>query len=142
MQSYLAYFEHQAERTRYGVWRAQGYFIGSGVIEAGCKNVVGRRLKQSGMFWSEPGAENLLGLRCLILGPHVDGAWEARPKIVAQSPPLAASRLGRRCLRGNYFVLHPLNSAAARSVVAKHPAPEIVNEAAPLASEVNQHETA
>jgi hypothetical protein len=79
----LAYFENQAARTRYGDFRARGYFIGSGVIEAGCKCVVGRRLKQSGMFWSETGAENLLSLRCLLLGPHAAAAWEARPQIVA-----------------------------------------------------------
>ena len=80
----IAYFENQAGRTRYGEFRAKGYFIGSGVIEAGCKCVVGRRLKQSGMFWSEAGAENLLSLRCLVLGPHHSAAWEARPKIIAQ----------------------------------------------------------
>jgi hypothetical protein len=79
----IAYFENQAGRTRYGEFRAKGYFIGSGVIEAGCKCVVGRRLKQSGMFWSETGAENLLGLRCLILGPHDHSAWAARPQIIA-----------------------------------------------------------
>lgn len=80
----LAYFENQSARTEYGKFRAKGYFIGSGVIEAGCKCVVGRRLKQSGMFWSEDGAENLLSLRCLILGPHDADAWAARPKIIAQ----------------------------------------------------------
>jgi hypothetical protein len=80
----IAYFENQVGRTRYGEFRAKGYFIGSGVIEAGCKCVVGRRLKQSGMFWSEAGAENLLSLRCLILGPHVGAAWAARPQIMAQ----------------------------------------------------------
>jgi len=80
----IAYFENQAGRTRYGEFRAKGYFIGSGVVEAGCKCVVGRRLKQSGMFWSEAGAENLLSLRCLVLGPHHSAAWEARPKIMAQ----------------------------------------------------------
>ena len=79
----IAYFENQAARTRYGAFRARGYFIGSGVIEAGCKCVVGRRLKQSGMFWSETGAENLLSLRCLVLGPHAGAAWEARAQIVA-----------------------------------------------------------
>jgi hypothetical protein len=79
----IAYFEKQAARTRYGEFRAKGYFIGSGVIEAGCKCAVGRRLKQSGMFWIEAGAENLLSLRCLVLGPHHSAAWEARPKIVA-----------------------------------------------------------
>src|SRR5207248_9216489 len=70
----IAYFENQVGRTRYGEFRAKGYFIGSGVIEARCKCVVGRRLKQSGMFWSEAGADNLLSLRCLILGPPLGAA--------------------------------------------------------------------
>jgi hypothetical protein len=42
----------------------------SEVIEAGCKTVAGKRLKQSGMFWNEKGALNILELRCLMLGPH------------------------------------------------------------------------
>jgi hypothetical protein len=78
----ISYFEGHATRTRYGEFQAKGYFIGSGVIEAGCKCVVGRRLKQSGMFWSESGAENLLAMRCLILGPHLDAAWAARSKLL------------------------------------------------------------
>ena len=83
-QGAIDYLENQAKRTRYGDYRAKGYFIGSGVIEAGCKSVVGRRLKQSGMFWSESGAENLLALRCLVLGPHFDAAWSARREILKQ----------------------------------------------------------
>ncbi len=70
IQSQIDYFEKHSTRTDYGQYRAKGYFIGSGVVEAGCKTVVGRRLKHSGMFWSEKGAENILSLRCLILGPH------------------------------------------------------------------------
>lgn len=84
INSKIAYFENQTGRTQYGQFRAQGYFIGSGVIEAGCKCVVGRRLKQSGMFWGETGAENLLRLRCLVLGPHHDAAWAARPQIISR----------------------------------------------------------
>jgi hypothetical protein len=34
---------------RYDVFRANGYDIGSGAVEGVCKNVVGKRLKQSGM---------------------------------------------------------------------------------------------
>lgn len=74
----IAYFTTHIERTRYGYFRSQGYFIGSGVIEAGCKTVIGRRLKQSGMFWSESGAENILQLRCLLKSPHFKAAWQAR----------------------------------------------------------------
>lgn len=83
IQREINYFQTNAERTRYGDFRAQGYFIGSGVVEAGCKTVIGRRMKQSGMFWSVSGAEHLLSLRCLLLGPHLDAAWEARKPILA-----------------------------------------------------------
>ena len=78
----IAYFTTHMERTRYGYFRSQGYFIGSGVIEAGCKVVIGRRLKQSGMFWGEAGAENILQLRCLLKSPHFDAAWQARRPIL------------------------------------------------------------
>ena len=79
----INYLENNAERTRYGDFHRKGYFIGSGVVEAGCKTVVGRRMKQSGMFWSESGAENILSLRCALLGTHFDAAWEARKPILA-----------------------------------------------------------
>jgi hypothetical protein len=39
------YFERNQERMRYPKFRKQGLFIGSGVIEAGCKTVIGSRLK-------------------------------------------------------------------------------------------------
>ena len=79
----IGYLTSHASRTKYGEYRAAGYFIGSGVIEAGCKTVIGKRMKQSGMFWGESGAENLLRLRCLCMGPHFEGTWVARRKIVA-----------------------------------------------------------
>ena len=78
IQAQIDYLESHATRTRYGEYQAKGYFIGSRVIEAGCKTVVGRRLKQSGMFWSETGAEDILSLRCLTIGPHFESAWSAR----------------------------------------------------------------
>lgn len=84
IQGEVNYLQSHAARTHYGQYRAQGYFIGSGVIEAGCKTVVGRRLKQSGMFWSEPGAENILSLRCIMLGPHFDASWKARRELLAE----------------------------------------------------------
>lgn len=84
IQDKIKYLENHRTRTEYGEYRAKGYFIGSGVIEAGCKTVVGARLKQSGMFWSKAGAENILGLRCLILGPHFDEAWKIRQTLLAE----------------------------------------------------------
>ena len=83
IESKIGYLESHSCRTNYGEYRAQGYFIGSGVIEAGCKTVVGGRLKQSGMFWSKPGAENILGMRCLYLGQDLDRVWKKAQELKA-----------------------------------------------------------
>ena len=59
----LEYLETHAHRMEYRQRRAQGYHIGSGVVEAACKSVVQARLKGVGMRWSEAGAEAMLHLR-------------------------------------------------------------------------------
>jgi len=72
------YFERNAERMRYGWFRGQGLFVGSGVIEAGCKTVIGARLKRSGMFWTVRGANAIIALRCCRLSGNFEDYWEAR----------------------------------------------------------------
>jgi hypothetical protein len=72
------YFENNAERMRYPKFRRQHLFVGSGVIEAGCKTVIGARLKQSGMFWTVRGANAILALRCCHLNGRFEDYWEAR----------------------------------------------------------------
>jgi hypothetical protein len=72
----IAYFEHHQSRMRYGTYREQGLFYGSGVIEAGCKAVIGQRLKESGMFWTESGASQVLALRCALKSNRWDECWE------------------------------------------------------------------
>jgi len=72
------YFETNAERMRYPQFRAQGLFVGTGVMEAGCKTVVGTRLKQSGMFWTVRGANAIIALRCCQLSGNFEDYWEAR----------------------------------------------------------------
>lgn len=74
----LHYFVTNVGRMQYGTFRAAGYFIGSGVVEAGCKTVIGGRCKQSGMFWSEPGAENILAFRCIHSSRRLDQFWKHR----------------------------------------------------------------
>ena len=61
----------------------RGLFIGSGVVEAGCKTVVGKRLKNSGMFWSVKGAQNVLDLRTFLLSNRFDDLWLARDQKAA-----------------------------------------------------------
>lgn len=72
------YFECNAERMRYPRFRRQHLFVGSGVIEAGCKTVIGSRLKQSGMFWTVRGANSIIALRCCHLNGRFEDYWEGR----------------------------------------------------------------
>jgi hypothetical protein len=69
----LGYFENNAPRMRYKWFRSRGLFVGSGVVEAGCKTIIGQRLKLSGMHWSVPGADAITALRCR----QASSAWEA-----------------------------------------------------------------
>jgi len=72
------YFENNAARMRYPEFRSQHLFVGTGVIEAGCKTVIGSRCKQSGMFWTVRGANAILALRCQHLNGSFEDYWEAR----------------------------------------------------------------
>lgn len=72
------YFETNADRMRYPAFRAQHLFVGSGVIEAGCKTVIGSRLKRSGMFWTVRGANAIIALRCCHLNDRFESYWEDR----------------------------------------------------------------
>ena len=73
-----AYFEKNKERMRYGEFREQGFFIGSGIVEAGCKSLIGQRLKQSGMHWTVRGANSIIALRCCIESGYFEDYWESR----------------------------------------------------------------
>ena len=77
------YFESNAERMRYPQFRRQHLFVGSGVIEAGCKTVVASRLKRSGMFWTVRGANAILALRCSLLNGRFEDYWENRRAAIA-----------------------------------------------------------
>ena len=73
------YFERSADRMRYPEFRSQHLFVGSGVIEAGCKTVIGSRLKASGMLWTVSGANAIIALRCSHLDSRFETYWEERP---------------------------------------------------------------
>lgn len=72
----IQYFQTNRNRMLYASFKKHGYFVGSGVIEAGCKTVVGQRTKQSGMFWHVVGAQNVLSVRCAVLGRLYDNFWK------------------------------------------------------------------
>lgn len=75
IQDKIGYLENNKDKMLYGTFRQQGLFYGSGVVEAGCRAVIGQRLKQSGMFWSQSGAESILGLRCALMSNRWDECW-------------------------------------------------------------------
>jgi hypothetical protein len=72
----LGYFEVNAHRMRYQHFRSLGMFVGSGVVEAGCKAIIGQRLKLSGMRWSLPGAASIATLRCQDASNRWEEIWQ------------------------------------------------------------------
>lgn len=71
-----AYLETHRAKMRYPQFEQQGLCTSSGVIEAGCKNVIGTRLKRGGMHWTEAGANAIIALRCSILSGRFEDFCE------------------------------------------------------------------
>lgn len=78
LQTEADYFRRNARRMRYPKFRRQHLFVGTGVIEAGCKTLIGSRCKQSGMFWTVRGANAILALRCCQFNGEFEDYWAAR----------------------------------------------------------------
>lgn len=74
----LAYFTKNKSRMQYELFRKKGYFIGSGVVEAGCKTLVAQRFKGAGMHWSRQGLKHILAIRTAILSNRYDQFWNWR----------------------------------------------------------------
>lgn len=72
----IQYFRTNAHAMRYAEFREMGLFVGSGVIEAGCRTLIGQRLKRSGMFWSVKGANDIIALRCCFASGRFEQFWE------------------------------------------------------------------
>jgi len=77
LETALGYFENNRPRMRYKWFRQCGLFVGSGVVEAGCKAVIGQRLKQAGMHWTQDGASAIMTLRCQQASRPEDRIWPA-----------------------------------------------------------------
>jgi hypothetical protein len=77
----VQYFHNHQHRMDYPRYVANGWQIGSGPVESGCKRVVTQRLKGAGMRWGEYGTHAMCHLRALLLC-HPDQwthAWAASP---------------------------------------------------------------
>lgn len=80
----LKYFTGNTRRMQYHHYRAKGWFIGSGPVEAACKTIVGQRAKQAGMRWTIPG----LTIRALTRSNRDHLVWEHD---LSQTPPIATA---------------------------------------------------
>jgi hypothetical protein len=63
-------FTNQAPRMAYHRYRAEGWDIGSGMVESACKHRIAAREKGAGMRWSETGAHTVAAVRVLLANEH------------------------------------------------------------------------
>lgn len=72
------YVRRNRDRMRYPQFHQQGLCTSTGVVEAGCKVVIGTRLKRSGMHWTVRGANAIIALRCCKLSGRFEDFWQRR----------------------------------------------------------------
>ena len=72
----LNYFRRHADKMHYADYRAAGLPIGSGVTEAGCKELIKTRFCRSGMRWKRETAAPILHLRAIRLSNQWDCFWK------------------------------------------------------------------
>ena len=73
--SNVTYFSNNQHGMRYAKAKGKNYPIGTGVVEASCKTLVGQRLKRAGMSWHHTGGQGVLTFRSLIKSQRFDKAW-------------------------------------------------------------------
>ena len=69
----IGYYERNRAYMQYDRYLAQGWPIGTGVVEGACGHLVKDRLEQAGMRWTQEGAQAILDLRAV----RINGDWEA-----------------------------------------------------------------
>ncbi len=71
-------FSNNREPVTYPKFREMGLCVASGVVEGGCNNIVGARLKHGGMRWTVDGANAIIALCCAVQSNRFDDFWERR----------------------------------------------------------------
>ncbi len=75
LDAQLNYFRAHADKMQYADYVAAGLPIGSGVTEAGCKELIKARFCRSGMRWNRDSGAKVLQLRATRLSDHWDSFW-------------------------------------------------------------------
>jgi hypothetical protein len=66
----LGYLENNKGRINYGKYKKMGLLIGSGAIESAQRDVIQKRMKQSGQRWTIKGAQQIVNLRVYKKSGH------------------------------------------------------------------------
>jgi len=96
----LAYLEKREAQMQYPQFQAQGWPIGSGIVESGNKLVVEARLKGSGMHWAGEHVNPMLAMRNILCSDRWKEDW-----------PKVATRLRQQNARKRQ-VLHQARASA------------------------------
>jgi len=80
LEKVVGYLERNKDHMRYDVCLAKGYPIGSGVVEAACRNLINDRMELTGMRWSIQGAESMIRLRAVDINQDWEDFWKYRRK--------------------------------------------------------------
>ena len=88
-----AFFRKNRHRMRYATLQADGYAIGSGVVEAANKVLVNQRMKRAGMRWSIEGGQNILTFRALIRSGRFERAWQTMVGTCAENDNTEITKL-------------------------------------------------
>jgi hypothetical protein len=129
----LTYLEKREAQLAYATFVAQGYPIGSGIVESANKLVVEARLKGAGMHWARPHVNPMLALRTVVCSDRWDETWPALVRQVrAQRRATAAQRRHTRCARRERL-LAPVRAAGSVTTPATS-TPTAVEVGAPVAS--------
>lgn len=78
LEKAIGYFSNHQKKMKYNEFKEKVFFVGSGVLEAGCRSIIGQRLKQSGMHWTVKGANNIISLRTCFFSNRWEDFWEFR----------------------------------------------------------------
>jgi hypothetical protein len=76
IQRTIGYYERNQAYMRYDHYLAQGWPIGTGVVEGACGHLIKDRMEQAGMRWTVDGAQAVLDLRAVRLNHDWDAYWQ------------------------------------------------------------------
>jgi len=77
---HCTYFKNNMERMKYQEYRDAGLPIGSGKVEGGCKYIVGKRFKGSGMRWKKQDNERVLRARMAKINRYLESHYRPTPR--------------------------------------------------------------